>query len=240
MTKDNSFDSGEITWDYDYICTSLPHRKLVQGSVADAIKEYATFQGPRRLQGLEIGTGTGTTTLGVLEAVKSLDVVCVDISENMLAQARGKFAKAGFLERALIKNRPIQAELLETKDEQYDVIFSTYTIHNLLDKQRRELLPQVYRVLKTGGIFVLSDKLAANDPGQHQANINWYLGVLDRFFPAEKQQAKQELVDHTHFDEQAGQRWVEAEALHDLYDSGFKQAIPLYREKMEAGFAFMK
>jgi tRNA (cmo5U34)-methyltransferase len=240
MNTKNNFDGGEITYDYDFVTRANPHHDLIQQAVADAVKGYSLFAGQRTLSALEIGTGTGITAMKVLQAVPNLELVCVDKSQAMLQQAKRKFTEAGFLERTLIKELKIEEALAWTEPETYDVAFSAYTLHNIPENKRREILFQIYRSIRTGGIFVLSDKLALDDPVKHQENVDWYLGVLDEFFPESKQQAKKEILNHARFDELQGQRWVEAQALHDLYDAGFKQATKLYREKMEAGFLMWK
>lgn len=238
--KDNSFNSGDMTFDYDYMTQATPHHELVQTAVRDAVLSYSAKQCHRKLNALEIGTGTGITSKLVLEAVPTIHVTCLDISKNMLDQARKKFTNSGLLDRVSFVQEDALKELERTSDEKYDLAFSAYTLHNMHENERRRLLPKIYRVLKTGGEFILSDKLAANDPVEHSQNLVWYFDALSRFFPPERKSSHQEFVDHTNFDEQPGQRWVEAQALHDFYDAGFKQINSLYRVKMEAGFSMIK
>lgn len=242
MSKDNSFQSGEITFDYDYLTHINPHHDLVQQAVADAIKEYSEINQDRKLSALEIGTGTGITAKLVLQTVPNLNLVCVDISENMLKQAERKFRDASLLERVLIKNVSIFDELDKnnTPNNTYDVIFSAYTLHNLKQGQRERILPEIYRVLKPNGIFVLSDKIAVDNLQQHKENVAWYLDAVERFLPAEKTQAKKELVDHTYFDEQDEIKWTQSQFLKDMSAAGFNSIEQLYREKMEAGFMAVK
>jgi tRNA (cmo5U34)-methyltransferase len=240
MAEDNSFQEGELTFDYDLANSAIPHHDLVQLAVADAIRAYSLEKGDRNLEALEIGTGTGKTAKRVLEAVTNLRLICLDCSENMLAQAKIKLAQARVTDRVIFKKSSALEYLSSTDDEKYDVIFSAYTIHNMPALERRRLLPEIWRVLKKGGIFVLSDKIAVDDPKTHKLNVEWYLETLETFFARDKQQTKQELIDHTYFDEREGIKWTEADARRDLLNAGFKQVKQLYREKMEAGFQGIK
>jgi tRNA (cmo5U34)-methyltransferase len=240
MTPDNSFQEGELTFDYDLANRAVPHHDLIQQAVADAIKIYALERPTKNLVGLEIGTGTGTTTKKVLESVPNLRLICLDCSENMLAQARVKLTQADLIKRVEVRMNLALQELASTDTEKYDVVFSAYTIHNMPASERRKILPQIYRVLKQGGIFVLSDKIAVDDIQAHKRNVKWYLETLETFFTTDKQQTKQKLIEHTYFDEREGIKWTEADLKKDLLDAGFKQLKQLYREKMEAGFQAIK
>ena len=97
----------------------------------------------------EFGCGTGTTAIHHAPRVRSIRAI--DVSEAMLAIARGKAEAAGLtnvtFERAAIED-------LTVPDSSYDVVLGMSILHLVPD--RRAVLGKVHRMLKPGGAFVSS------------------------------------------------------------------------------------
>lgn len=118
---------------------------------------------------IDLGSGRGTDVMRLAEYVGSEGFVYgIDISDGMIQKARSTAVRLG------IKNvQFIQSELekISLDNDSTDLVISNCTINHSSDKQ--SLWKEVYRILKKGGRFVVSDiySLAPvpeeyrNDPG---------------------------------------------------------------------------
>jgi putative AdoMet-dependent methyltransferase len=116
---------------------------------------------------LDLGCGTGNLSLR-LKAFKRL--VCVDISEKMLAVAQQKLVGRKGVEF-------VQADLLgyfEREDvPQFDAVVSTYAIHHLTEDEKAVLFRKIDGVLKPGGRAVFGD-LMFRDSGARDQQVEAY------------------------------------------------------------------
>ncbi len=87
----------------------------------------------------------------------------------MLDQARENLAE--WIRKARVEF--IEADALESLKQQpdcsVDVVASNYAIHNLLSDYRKDLVAEVVRVLRPGGLFINGDRYALDDRAQHLA-----------------------------------------------------------------------
>ncbi|WP_286830259.1 MULTISPECIES: class I SAM-dependent methyltransferase [Kordiimonas] len=98
---------------------------------------------------LEIGCGTGTTALRHAPHVKHIRAT--DISQEMIAIAQAKADAEG------IRNVSFEVSAiddLKVEDASLDMVMAHSILH--LVPNRREVIKQVYRMLKPGGLFVTS------------------------------------------------------------------------------------
>ncbi len=101
---------------------------------------------------LDIGCGTGNLC-GVLS--RSLDVVGMDQSLEMLLQAKKKYnamkLKLGnFLDRPFSKDR-------------FDIVVTTYAFHALNDKEKLMALRNMMEYLRVNGKIIIADFMFSND-----------------------------------------------------------------------------
>jgi len=105
-----------------------------------------SLRGDERL--LDAGCGTGRLTRDLLEALPKGHVVALDVSQNMLDEARA-YLEPDFRERVEF----IRCDLLNLPfDREFDGIFSTASFHWVLDHDR--LFRNLHRALKPGGWLV--------------------------------------------------------------------------------------
>ncbi|HAT03274.1 MAG TPA: hypothetical protein DCS29_00645 [Candidatus Magasanikbacteria bacterium] len=94
---------------------------------------------------LDVGAGTGRVSVEL--AKRGSDVVALDISEEMLNKLKVKSRK--------VKVEVGDAENLPFSDEAFDGVIATFLIVHLKDPKR--FFDEVYRVLKPGSFFVVTN-----------------------------------------------------------------------------------
>jgi ubiquinone/menaquinone biosynthesis C-methylase UbiE len=125
------------------------------GPHLDAMLERARLAGGERV--LDLGCGPGHTALAF--AARGCRVVGVDLSEAMLAKAR-ELARARGLEGARFERADVEA--LPFPDGSFDVVASRFSAHHYPDP--RAALREAARVLRPGGMLLLVDSVAPDDP----------------------------------------------------------------------------
>ena len=102
---------------------------------------------------LDLGSGRGTDVLRMSEEV-GLDGFAfgVDISDGMLKKAESTAKKIGVTNVKFFKS---EIEKIPLEENKVDLIISNCTINHAENKQ--EVWNEIYRVLKSGGRFVVSD-----------------------------------------------------------------------------------
>lgn len=98
---------------------------------------------------VEFGCGTGTTAIHHAPHVQHIDAI--DISENMLAIGRGKAGDAGIDNITFTRGTLTE---FSAEDASVDAVLGMNVIHLLPD--RHEVIAEVARILKPGGIFISS------------------------------------------------------------------------------------
>lgn len=102
---------------------------------------------------VDLGSGRGNDVIKLAEEVGENGFVYgIDISEGMIARATANLAKF-----EVVNARIVQAELehLPLDSNSVDCIISNCTINHASDKEA--VWSEVYRILKPGGRFVVSD-----------------------------------------------------------------------------------
>jgi tRNA (cmo5U34)-methyltransferase len=102
---------------------------------------------------LDIGAGTGLFTQFIYQERPDLHFTLVDISGDMLAVARERFAGASNVSYQTMdfSSEPIT--------EKYDLIISALAIHHLEDDQKDELYQNIFDALNPGGLFINADQV---------------------------------------------------------------------------------
>ena len=102
---------------------------------------------------VDLGSGRGTDVLRMAESVGETGFVYgVDISDGMLEKARRNADKFGVRNVSFIRS---ELEKLELPDKVADLVISNCTLNHAADKQA--VWNEIYRILRKGGRFVISD-----------------------------------------------------------------------------------
>jgi len=123
----------------------------LQGAVADATL------GPGVKRILDLGAGTGQTSLHVLERHPSGQLVLLDENPDMLAIATRTLPSAR-IEAVLVGD--LRGAL---PTGPFDLVISCLAIHHLLTPEKGELFDRIARCLGLGARFVMGDVVVPDD-----------------------------------------------------------------------------
>lgn len=100
---------------------------------------------------LDIATGTGDLAIKFAEKSNANKIIGLDISEGMLTVARKKVKNTSLEEK--VKFIKGDSETLPFEDNSFDAITVSFGIRNFENLEKG--LSEIYRVLKTGGLFII-------------------------------------------------------------------------------------
>jgi tRNA (cmo5U34)-methyltransferase len=122
--------------------------------------EAARYANPHAAELLDIGCGAGNYTLKMLSKVPNLNCVLNDLSMPMLQKAKERVSPQTKGTITLIQD---DMRNLELPDNYFDIILAAATLHHLRDDDDWELMfNKIYKALKPGGSFWISDLISHN------------------------------------------------------------------------------
>jgi SAM-dependent methyltransferase len=112
---------------------------------------------------LDMGCGTGLSTLPFAQAWPEADIHGVDLAAPMLRYAHGRSEAFG----APVHYSQQNAAATDFADGSFDLVVSTIMLHEMPQKVIRQVIAESYRLLKPGGVMVHNDMVGwPSDPFQ--------------------------------------------------------------------------
>jgi ubiquinone/menaquinone biosynthesis C-methylase UbiE len=111
--------------------------------------------GGQGLAALDVGCGTGNQLVADMEGFPQLRLVGLDLFHGMLREARSKTLHIGWVQG--------DGARLPFPSASFDYVTSQFSFHHVRDKAT--MLREVYRVLRSGGRFVMTNIEPRKMPG---------------------------------------------------------------------------
>ena len=199
----------------------IPDYDIFYGTAVSALPFGETAQ----IKVLDLGCGTGGFAAGIINTFPNAQIVLSDISSEMLAKARIKFA--GDNRFSFVESDCLSGDYGGT----YDAVVSSLMIHHLEHDEKRKVFGYVFKALKPGGVFVNMDQFEARTPAIHeQLFLRWLADVKNAGVSVEDLSAALKRLET--FDRNAPMQdqfvWLE--------EAGFRNVDILYRNYFWAVF----
>jgi len=226
MSNNKNFDamfSGVIGQEYQMLKLICPYATEMSRLVGEAVGEFCRTTNAT-INVLELGGGTGITTLAILAAAKNINLLSVDNEPVMQAQAKQNlkaWTEAGTLtfcgDDALTALQALPADSI-------DLLASAYTLHNFEHNYRKQVLTEIYRTLKPGGRFINGDRYALDDTAAHTRNTQQEVaGYFKILTGINRLDLLEHWIIHLFNDESENHIMREAVAISQLADAGFQK-----------------
>jgi len=237
MMADNTFDamfSGVIGQDYQMLKLICPAATEMSRLVGVEVGEYCKSKSvPQRV--LELGGGTGITTLSILSADEQLDVLSVDNEPTMQNQAKQHLQAWVASGRLQFSGDDALTALQKMGTNSVDLVASAYTLHNFEADYRWQVIQEIIRVLTPAGLFVNGDRYALDDVNAHtqhtQREVAGYFKVLTEI---NRLDLLEHWMLHLFSDESENHIMRESIALQQLSDAGFGEICLKVRHDVNA------
>jgi len=227
--------SGAAGQEYDLFRMACPHFDELENEIGRIIKGYFGRRFQDKINTLEIGCGPGYTTLIVLDADERVNVVAVDNEPVMIAQAHDilrDYVEGG---RVTLVEEDALVFLKRQCVASFDAFSSGFTLHNFEQDYRREVMREIYRVLKPNGLFVNADKYALDDEQEHQRTLDWQLEQFQTVYSSiGRPDLIEEWTRHYLEDNKPEVLMKEWESKNFMRRIGFSVCLVVYRKQMEA------
>lgn len=219
---------NNIGREYDFFKLAIPHHDEFQEQLGFCLENYFSVETTPEI--LEIGSGTGETTKEIFKKVPNAHVVALDKEVGMIKQAQDK----NFEGEIVFVAEDSLVFLKNVPEHSYDSVVSAYTLHNFTSEYRQELISEIYRTLKPGGVFINADKYALDDEEEYKDMYNKQLKAFDVFDDLGKSELKKEWLVHYENDNFPSIQLVEGVFKQKLLETGFINIKTVYRKMLEA------
>jgi len=223
---------GSFAEEYQLLHRICPPAAEMSLRVAEFIAQWKAPESSARMQLLELGCGTGFTTAALLGSRPDLSVLSVDNAPAMLSQARINLAEWVSEGRIELRQMDALSALHAIESDSIDIVASAYTLHNFLFGYRHQVLAEIRRVLKPGGLFVTGDRYALDDPAAHLVATQEELRGYFRVFLGEMMRPDllEQWVVHLFGDESEEHIMRLTPALEEMAELGFEKVTVHYRD----------
>lgn len=205
--------------DYELLLPHFPSNTICRPFIVERVNSWEnSYQQAAPLKLLEAGPGYGETTRLFLERPE-LKLTLVDNDEASIVEL------TSLLRSNIGKHEIIQANVTEwirnQQSSSFDIFSASWVIHNFPHEERLTFLREIFRVLRTGGLMVLFDKILPDDTTQLDTFWETHLERLGRLIKANRKDLYDSMIEHEKRDAQPPFVWYEADLKRDLAEIGF-------------------
>ncbi len=214
-----------------YYYTTGMSGRLREGSgkaIVAAVKEFFPDLEPKRI--LDIGCTTGGSTIPLVDAWPEAEVHAIDVGAAILRYAH---ARAESLDRTVHFSQQ-NGEFTNFEDDNFDLVVSAGMFHETSTKAARNILREMHRVVRPGGVIMNQDIPYGGAYSLHdQFMLNW-----DCYYNAEPYWRQWTATDRTELLSECGyerekivETWAGRDAAGNFtfYDVPFDEDFPVTR-----------
>ncbi len=224
--------NNDIGSEYELYKLASPYYEILHQCITDILREK--FGQHSSVQIMEIGFGTGVTSRAILRASDSIHLIGVDNEPMMLEKVSHLLDSEIKTGRVELKTEDALGALRSMKSREYEAVISGFVIHNFQNDYRSEVLKEIHRVLKSGGIFINGDKIAADNSEEHRKNYTWQIKQFQVYRKMGKPELADEWVKHYEEDERPDRVLREDDFIKELVAMGFTDVKLRERWYMDA------
>lgn len=219
LLSDDMF-SSIIVANYDMLKLLCPLAVEMNRLVAQTVATYPDSAEP--LDIIELGSGTGITTLALLTVKDNAHIVSIDNQASMQEVAKRNLQAWMADNRLSFCTDDALSALKNIPDNSVDIVASAYTLHNFLNDYREQVIKEIFRVLKPKGQFINGDRYALDDIDEHthltQQDASHFFKVL---IAANKLDLLEQWILHIFSDDSENHIMRESVALTQMQQAGF-------------------
>jgi ubiquinone/menaquinone biosynthesis C-methylase UbiE len=226
--------SSVIGQDYYLLKKISPFAAEMSRLVGESVAKFCANRSAP-ISVVELGGGTGITSLSILSADQQLTLLSIDNEPTMQNQAKQSLQQWVDEGRINFSGQDALSALQSLTNNSVDVIASAYTLHNFEASYRKQVLTEIFRVLKPSGQFINGDRYALDDVNAHtrstQNEVAGYFKVLTEL---NRLDVLEHWIIHLFSDESENHIMRAALALQQLSEVGFKQINLSHRLEVNA------
>ncbi len=192
--QEKRFDK-KIGNEYELFKLAAPHYDDLQNSIGEIIKDNFKESKFNNINVLEIGFGDGATSKVVLSSDNRIFLTAIDNEALMLDKINRGLDGIEKSRYKIIIDDALNF-LKQTDSNTFDAVISAWTIHNFLSEYRKEVIHELFRVIKSGGIFINADKIEVSDRVEHEKNLKIQISEFEVFEKIGKPELKREWTEH--------------------------------------------
>jgi len=223
---------GLLAEEYDLLRLMCPNSIKLAAMIGHKISHIDSRQ--KTLSGFEIGCGTGICTNYILKSNQNINLIAVDNSAQMLLQAKKILEQeVAHGQLKLIENDAL-AQIKITPSQSVDFVASNYAIHNFYISYRHEVLREILRILKPGGIFINGDRFAFDDSVHHLEGTQSLIRDWFRLFKKiDRIDLLEDWITHLMSDESSHILMQFNHSINELKDLGFTEINVDFRDGVD-------
>lgn len=214
--------------DYDLFKLGCPYHDEFQFETIKQINNH--FGNINLLNILEIGFGTGITSLEILKQTYS-KLTSIDNEPKMLQKAINTLIN--YEERCKLIIEDALDFLINKEDNSFDAVVNVWVLHNIKFEIREEIIKEIYRVLKPGGMFLNGDKIASDDIQLHQIQLELQFEMFNKFKKIGRDDLETEWTKHYLEDDKPDRKIIETELIDFLKNIGFQEINCIKRYNLD-------
>lgn len=143
----------------------------------ELLTQIAASVCPNAKSVLDLGCGAGNFTIKLLDLIPDLECTLVDLSLPMLDKAKERIAKV-----SQGKISTVQTDFLNLQlpAETFDIVVTGAAMHHLrTDEEWETVFTKIFKSLKKGGCFWISDLILHDNPAINQLMWKRYADYLE-------------------------------------------------------------